>query len=98
MPSLPDRPAHLALKPPRIVPALNISSSRPIISGMVNIQPQQLAPTMAWTGRARNRRFPSLPDRPASSARLESSRLECTMPFGIRVLLLDAGHKRHPDA
>ena len=53
---------------------------------MVTIQPQQLAPTMVWTGRARNRRFPSLPDRPASSARLESSRLECTMPFGIRVL------------
>jgi hypothetical protein len=37
-------------------------------SAMVTIQPQQLAPTMMWTGRARNRRFPSLPDRPASSA------------------------------
>ena len=27
---------------------------------MVTIQPQQLAPTMVWIGRARNCRFPSL--------------------------------------
>ena len=38
------------------------------------IPPQQLEPTMAWIGRARNRRFPSLADRPASSSRLERSR------------------------